>query len=99
MFQNFARNATAAANPVKINGVARFNVSNSANCDPNAPLMIRPNTENGFAPAAIANSDAITTVDAIAKIGGITLRAIDGLGIGSRRMRHLALIGTLSGHP
>src|SRR6056297_688176 len=98
MFHSRARKATATDSPVKISGVARFSVSSSANFDPNAPLRISPSTENGFAPAAMASSEATTTVEAMAMAGGRVVRQIDGLATGSRRMGGLRF-KAMSGHP
>ena len=55
-------------------------------------------TENGFAPATIAKSDAITTVEMRAIAGGTSLRTSVGLLIGSRRMYNVRF-KSLTGHP
>jgi len=40
IFHSLARNAKAAASPVKISGVARVSISENANIDPNTPRNI-----------------------------------------------------------
>src|SRR6056297_3749855 len=99
MFQRRARKATATDRPVKMSGVARLSVSRSANFEPNAPLMISPSTENGLAPAAMARSEAITTVEPMAMAGGTVVRKNEGLATGSRRMGRLRFVEALPRHP
>src|SRR6056297_3685535 len=99
MFHRRARKATATDRPVKIRGVARLSVSRRANFEPKAPLMISPRTENGLAPAAMASSDAITTVEPMAMAGGRRVRRTEGLATGSRRMGHPRVVKALPGHP
>src|SRR5262245_51343386 len=66
MFHSLARNATAAARPVKISGVARVSVSRNANCVPAAPLMTAANTDTGEAPPISARTAAMTKLAATA---------------------------------
>jgi len=42
MFQSLARKASAAASPVKISGVARVSISDTAKTEPKTPLTISP---------------------------------------------------------
>ena len=67
MFQNLARNATAAARPVKIKGVARFNVSSRANCDP-AP---EAKAKAKWVPKAKAKAKPV--VDSVSEADGETV--------------------------
>ena len=70
MFQSRARNATAAASPVRISGVARVRVSVSANCEPAAPFADQRRTpKSGEAPAASTSSAAKPSAAAIAASG------------------------------
>src|SRR5688572_16570613 len=75
MFHNLARNATAAARPVKISGVARVSVSRNANCVPAAPLMTAANTESGDAPPASTSRQAIRKLAPTA-INGARIQAL-----------------------
>src|SRR6185436_16861519 len=77
MFHSLARNATAAARPVKISGVARVSVSKNANCVPAAPLITAAKTAKGEAPPSKASNAATTKLAATAISGAIaqTLRA------------------------
>src|SRR5262245_38973913 len=75
MFQSLARNATAAARPVKISGVARVSVSRNANCVPAAPLMTAAKTANGDAPPASTSKQATRKLAATA-ISGAMIQAL-----------------------
>src|SRR5882724_11056408 len=86
MFHSLARNATAAARPVKISGVARVSVSRNANCVPAAPLMTAANTEKGDAPPASASSAATMKLAATA-MRGATIQMLDAASVrGSSRI-------------
>src|SRR5262245_56098151 len=74
MFQSLARNATAAARPVKISGVARVSVSRNANCVPAAPFSTAENTANGDAPPASTSNAATTKLATTATSGATTQR-------------------------
>src|SRR5215813_3304589 len=87
MFQSLARKATAAARPVKISGVERVRVSNSANCEPAAPLNTRANVARAEAPLHITSSAAMANVTASAPSGASTRTASEAPVRGSSRMR------------
>src|SRR5687768_481918 len=86
MFHSLARNATAAASPVKISGVARVSVSRNANCVPAAPLMTAANTANGEAPPSKANKAAITKLATTATNGAIAQTLLAASVRGSSRI-------------
>src|SRR5262245_7860419 len=96
MFHSFARKATAAARPVKINGVARVSVSRNANCVPAAPLITAAKTEAGDAPPTSARIAATTKLAAIATNGAMTQTLRVGSVRGSSRMCFPAK--TVTGH-
>ena len=63
-FHSRARKAIVAANPVNINGVARVNISEKENIEPNTPLIINWYAKEISAPAnargiAARNNDSI----------------------------------------
>ena len=86
MFHSLARNATAAARPVKISGVARVSVSRNANCVPAAPLITAANTENGDAPPSNASNAATTKLAATATSGAIAQTLLAASVRGSSRI-------------
>src|SRR5688572_6863865 len=95
MFHSLARNATAAARPVKISGVARVSVSRNANCVPAAPLMTAAKTENGDAPPSNASSAATTKLATTAINGAIAQTLLAASVRGSSRM---SLTEVMAGH-
>src|SRR5688500_3596339 len=86
MFHSLERNATAAARPVKIRGVARVSVSRNANCVPAAPLMTAEKTDSGDAPPTNASSAATMKLAATAT-SGATAQMLDAASLrGSSRI-------------
>src|SRR5690348_332720 len=95
MFHSLARNATAAARPVKISGVARVRVSRNANCVPAAPLITAANTDSGDAPPISTRIAATTKLAAIAASGAATQTLLAASVRGSSR---IGFPETLAGH-
>src|SRR5688572_11808381 len=95
MFHSLARNATAAASPVKISGVARVSVSRNANCVPAAPLITAANTASGEAPPSNASSAATTKLATTATNGAIAQMLLAASVRGSSR---IGLTKAVTGH-
>src|SRR5215213_8199729 len=91
MFQSLARNATAAARPVKMSGVARVKVSSKAKLDPAAPRATRENTEKGDAPLSSTRPATIRKDRKMASAGNKNRSATEVSLLGSSRMARLRL--------
>src|SRR5580765_414263 len=74
-----------------MSGVARVSVSLHANCDPNPPAKISAYVRPSGAPAQATNSDATTSVNAIAANGAATSISRETSPRASTRMRRLRL--------
>src|SRR5690349_23030842 len=95
MFHSLARNATAAARPVKISGAERVRLSRNANCVPAAPLITAANTENGDAPPISTRIAATMKLATIAASGAATQMLLAASVRGSSR---IGFPETVSGH-
>ena len=87
MLKSRARNATATARPVRINGMARVSVSLQANFEPKPPSISKAKVEPTGLPAHITNKAATTSVAASAHKGAITSAARDSVCLFSSLMR------------
>src|SRR3954468_23539861 len=96
MLKKCARNATAAANPVSINGVARVSVSPIAKRDPNAPSKRMKYARPTGAPAHTISAAHSSSVNTIAPTGAAIVTASGVCVRCSQRMLLAGLSGWFS---